>query len=57
MRALALLSLLGGLPTCLYAQRSPLVRQCQEAHAYICPAAIALSDDQRILCLHSYDER
>lgn len=57
MRALALLSLLGGLPTCLYAQRSPLVRQWQEAHAYICPAAIALSDEQRILGLYSYEER
>ena len=57
MRALALLSLLGGLPTCLYAQRSPLVRQWQEAHAYICPAAIALSDEQRILGLCSYEER
>lgn len=57
MRALALLSLLGGLPTCLYAQRSPLVRQWQEAHAYICPAAIALSDEQRILGLYTYEER
>ena len=57
MRALALLSLLGGLPMCLYAQRSPLVRQWQEAHAYICPAAIALSDEQRILGLYSYEER
>ena len=57
MRALALLFLLGGLPTCLYAQRSPLVRQWQEAHAYICPAAIALSDEQRILGLYSYEER
>ena len=57
MRVLALLSLLGGLPTCLYAQRSPLVRQWQEAHAYICPAAIALSDEQRILGLYSYEER
>lgn len=57
MRALALLSLLGGLPTCLYAQRSPLVSQWQEAHAYICPAAIALSDEQRILGLYSYEER
>ena len=57
MRALALLSLLGGLPTCLYAQRSPLVRQWQEAHAYICPAAIALSDEQRVLGLYSYEER
>ena len=57
MRALALLSLLGGLPTCLYAQRSPLMRQWQEAHAYICPAAIALSDEQRILGLYSYEER
>ena len=57
MRALALLSLLGGLPSCLYAQRSPLVRQWQEAHAYICPAAIALSDEQRILGLYSYEER
>ena len=57
MRALALLSLLGGLPTCLYAQRSPLVRQWQEAHAYICPAAIVLSDEQRILGLYSYEER
>ena len=57
MRALALLSLLEGLPTCLYAQRSPLVRQWQEAHAYICPAAIALSDEQRILGLYSYEER
>ena len=52
MRALALLSLLGGLPMGLYAQRSPLVRQWQEAHAYICPAAIALSDEQRILGLY-----
>ena len=57
MRALALLSLLGGLPIGLYAQRSPLVRQWQEAHAYICPAAIALSDEQRILGLYSYEER